>query len=331
MKNLRGLILLFLGSFLLAFAVFVRFIVAPAAVKAPLQIPDKYRNIIASGEGFLFLNSKTLQTDTVSVWITRHVQGDVKAGDRKVAVYEESLCLSADDGTHPGCLSEGDPRLITISTDRIAFDRKSGLPVKDKKYQASVDGDTRIEHTGLGYKFPIDTKKKSYPFFDTVVGKSFPAVYSGTEKIHGMKVYKFVQTIKDQPVYTNHVLPSIYSNTRTVYVEPTTGVIINGSEDLNQMLTGRASLDPTSAVTAPELAGKTALKGLLAFTDATVRNQMQLAKDNLPKIHAVRLWLPLISALLGLVLLALAFFVMRPAAGRSPAIPVPAGQGTAGT
>lgn len=313
MKRLGGPILIMVGVFFLVLALGVKFVVAPRAVNAPLQIPAKYRTLIAAGSNFTLLDATTGQPKTVTVRVTRHLQGDVAAGDGKVAVYDESLCLSDNtDGTNPGCLKASDPRLITNSTDRVAFNRKSGEAVNDSKYGANVDGNSSIKHVGLDYKFPIDTKKKTYQFFDTVVGKAFPMKYTSTEKIDGLSLYKFVQNITNQAVYTNHVLPSTYSNTRTVWVEPTTGVIVKGSENLTQTLTGRASLDPNSELRDPTLAGKVALKGLLVFDAKTVANQAQLAKDNLPKIHLVRLWLPLVSLILGLILTALGvLMVMR--------------------
>jgi hypothetical protein len=312
MSRLSGRILLALGLFLLVVAVGVRFVVAPLSVKAPLQIPPQYRTLIASGTGFQLLDAQTGQEKTVTVRVTRHIQGDVEAGDNKVAVYDESLCLADNsDGSNPGCLPATDPRLISATTDRVAFDRKTGYAVNDPKYGANVDGDESIKHEGLSYKFPIDTKKKSYLFFDTVVGKAFPMNYVDTEKLEGLTVYKFVQKIVNQPVYTNHVLPSTYTNTRTVWIEPTTGVIVKGSENLTQTLTGRASLDPNSELRDPALQGLVALQGLLTFNGPTVKNQAQLAKDNLPKIHLVRTWIPLVSLVLGAICTVIGVLLLR--------------------
>jgi hypothetical protein len=292
----------------------VKFVVAPKAVKAPLQIPAKYRTLIATGTGFHQLDAKTGKEDTISVYITRHIQGDTSSdhgGDGSNAVYEESLCLmrvTAANAT-PACGTGADPNLITVSTDRVAFNRVNGYAVNKAKYQENVDGDS-IKHQGLGYKFPIDTKKKTYQYFDTVVGKAFDMNYVDKEKLQGLTVYKFVQQINNQPCYTNRTLPSTYSNTRTVWVEPTTGAIIKGSENLTQTLTGRKTLDPSSAVTDPTLKGKVALQGLLTFTDATQKNQASLAKDNLPKVALVRLWIPLIGLILGLILGALGVLLL---------------------
>jgi hypothetical protein len=307
MKRGLSLLLIGLGVLLLVLAPLVKFVVAPHVVKAPLDINAE---IDAGGDGFNYLDATVGKVVPISVSVTRHILGDVSAGNKNVAVYDESLCLTRDDDHKGlGCQRAGSPLLLTNSSDRVAFDRISGEPVTgnvcganaDQDCKANVNGDTSIKHTGLGYKFPIDTKKQTYQFFDTVVGKSFPAEYKGTEKKGGLDCYKFVQVVTNQPAYTNGVLPSTYTNTRTVWVEPTTGVIVDGSEDLNQVLTGRATLDPSSELRDPALAGLTALQGLLSFTDPTIKSQAKLATDNLPKIHAVRLYLPLGALVLGLI------------------------------
>jgi hypothetical protein len=301
LRRVAGLITLGLGVFLLVLGLGVKFVVGPKLIKDPLTPPEKYSVIIAGGENFSLLDSSTLQNKNVTIRVTRTIQGDVAAGDSNVAVYDESLCLSVDDGSHPGCLPKSDPRSVLVQTDRIAFDRKTSLAVNDPKYNANVDGKP-TKHEGLGYKFPIGTKKTTYPFFDTVVGKAFPMKYTSEEKIDGLPVYKFVQTITDQPVYTSNVLPSLYSNVRTVWVEPRTGVIIKGQEDLDQRLTGRENLDPRSPVVASALAGKTALKGVLKFDDQTVANQAQLARDNIPKLRLIQTVIPLVGIIGGAVL-----------------------------
>ncbi|HEY2296609.1 MAG TPA: DUF3068 domain-containing protein [Jatrophihabitans sp.] len=314
MVRIWAYVTLFLGAFLLVLAGLVEFAVAPAAVKAPLTIPSKYTVILASGHNFNYFDASTGKNIRISVWITRTIQGDPVSGDSSVAVYNESLCLTRDtDNTHPGCVTAADPqhRLITNSSDRIAFDRKNGMAVNDPKYHANVNGDQNIQHVGLGYKFPIDTGKTTYPYFDTVVGKAFPMKYSGEDHLEGLTVYKFVQKIVNQAVYTNNTFPSTYTNTRTVWIEPTTGVIVKGSEQLKQTLTGKANLDPNSKVVEPQLAGVVALQGTLQFTQSTVKLQAQLAKDNLPRIHLVRLWLPLIALIAGAISIGVAVLLFR--------------------
>jgi hypothetical protein len=326
MRRVFGYGLLALGVCLVALAPVVKWVIAPAVVKIPLTIPEQYTHIIAHGDNVKYLDAAQGKIVSISVNVTRTIIGDIgkdSGGDDKAAVYDESLCLTKDDGSHPGCVSKVDGRLITNTTDRVAFDRKTAMAVNDPKYRANVNGDPTIQHKGLSYEFPIDTEKKSYPFFDTVVGDAFPMNYVDTEKLEGLTVYKFVQKIVDQPVYTNGVLPSLYSNTRTVWVEPTTGVIIKGQEDLTQTLTGRENLDPNSALSDPSLQNVLALQGTLTFTPTTVHNQARLANDYLPKVHLVRTWIPLIALVVGILALAGGIVLLRTGRKQAPPSEVP--------
>ncbi len=294
-----------MGIFLLILAIGVKTVVEPRLVKDPLTVPAKYSVLIAGGTGFLLFDAQTGSTKPVTIRITRTIHGDTTGkdgGNDSVAVYDESLCLSVEDGTHPGCLPATDPRMVLVNIDRIAFDRKTSLAVSDPKYGASVDGKP-VTHEGLGYKFPIDTKKKTYLFFDPIPRHAYPINYVGTTKIQGLTVYKFTQQITDAPVYTGNVLPSLYTNFRTVFVEPTTGVIVAGSEQIDQRFTGRETLDPNSKVIIPQLAGQTALKGTLAFDQPTVNRQIKLAKDNKSKIELITTTIPLIGFIGGPLLI----------------------------
>ncbi len=102
-----------LGVFLLVLAPAVNCLVAPNLIKAPLEIPQKYIYIIARGDGFNYFDPHQGKLVLVTVNVTRTIIGDVArhSGDSKVAVYDESLCLTRDtDGSHPGCVSKDDPQ-----------------------------------------------------------------------------------------------------------------------------------------------------------------------------------------------------------------------------
>jgi hypothetical protein len=52
-----------------------------------------------------------------------------------------------------------------------------------------------LPHEGLAYRFPFDTEKKTYPYFDPIAQKAFDANYSGEEDVNGLTAYKFTQNI----------------------------------------------------------------------------------------------------------------------------------------
>jgi hypothetical protein len=86
----------------------------------------------------------------------------------------------------------------------------------------------------------------------------------------------------------------VYSNERTIWVEPTSGVIVTSEEDPNTVLRGP---DDTT--------GATILAGHFAGSDQTIADGVERAKDIRGQITMVKTVLPLVMAGLGLVLLVL--------------------------
>jgi hypothetical protein len=303
-RRIIAIVLLVLGIVLVIAAPVIKFVAAPALVKAPLSVN---LTTVATGDSQVFLLSKQA-VQTVPVLATRTVTGDKAAGTSSVAVYDEVLCLRTPTGAKAtpdafGCLPSTDPGFIQRTVDRIAFDRKTGLAVTDSgSYRTAVDGNAKIAHSGLGYTFPIDTGKRTYPFFDTVAGKAFDMQYVSTQKIEGLTVYEFRQTVPATPIKINGLLPGTYTDVRTVWVEPTTGIIIKGSEDISQVFTS---------------GGMTAFKGTLTFNDASVTSQAKFTKDQLAQVDAIRTYLPVGALVLGLVLMIIGWFMLHRRQSRS--------------
>ncbi len=286
MRRVGGIVLAILGLVLVVAAPVLKWGLASTLVKVPLDIN---RTTIAEADSqVLVLAAQRVQA--VHVVATRTVTGDSKAGTANVAVYDEVLCLRASKGAGDnaaGCPVATDPTFIQRTTDRIAFGRRSGLAVANgSRFGANVNGDKSIVHEGLGYTFPIATKKTTYPFFDTVLGKAYPMSYQDTEKLDGLTVYKFGQNVPASPIKIQGLIPGTYSNVRTVWVEPTTGVIVKGSEKIEQKFAQ---------------GGTIAFSGTLVFNDATVKSQANYAKSQMDKINLVRWWIPLGLLVLGLL------------------------------
>ena len=284
------------GILLVAAAAIVKWVAAPALVKAPLDINS---TTIAQGAAQVLVVSEQ-QVKAVTVVATRVVKGDAKAGTGDVAVYDETLCLVVK-GTHTdtaGCAPATNPGFLQKTTDRVAFDRVSAQAVSGD-YHANVNGDTKIEHAGLAYTFPIGTQKKTYQLFDTIAGKAFPATFEGTSTIDGLEVYRFVSQVPSTPITIQSILPGTYSGTTTVWVEPTTGVIVKGEQKIVQQFQD----------------GKPVFDGTLTFTPSTVKQQADFADDQLGKIHLIRWWIPL-----GLLVVGVALLLVAGLAGRRRAV-----------
>jgi hypothetical protein len=190
---------------------------------------------------------------------------------------------------------------VSFTTDRVAADRKTADSVNDPKYHENVNGDMNIKHVGVSYKFPFDTKKQTYKFFDPAAVRAADAKYISTEKIAGVKCYKFEATIDNLDLDVAPGVPGKYTDTRTVWVDPVTGVIVKGVEHQIRTLTN----------------GSTALETTLTFDDASIAYQAKQAKDGHSKITMLTVILPLATLVLGLLAFVGAWFMSR----RSPQLP----------
>ncbi|MEC3914372.1 DUF3068 domain-containing protein [Nocardia sp. CDC160] len=222
---------------------------------------------------------------------------------------------------------QGDTGLLTATIDRVTIDRKTGEPVEsvdggpngaiavtvDKKGDSVMDP---VQHTGLQYRFPIGTDKKTYPYFDLNVRKSFDINYVEETEINNLKVYHFqmtvpvtdLSTVANSP--TNKLtLPAAkwgvdgdgdvtmaryYTNVRDLWVEPETGTVIKGQEQIHLFYARSGDK--------PEV---TALKSTLVFDENTIESQISVAKDNMDKLSLYGRILPIILGIAGLVLLIL--------------------------
>ncbi|MGW4249178.1 DUF3068 domain-containing protein [Nocardia sp. NPDC004722] len=220
---------------------------------------------------------------------------------------------------------QGDTGLLTATIDRVTVDRKTGEPVDsvdggpngsiavtvDKKGASVMDP---VQHTGLQYRFPIGTDKKTYPYFDLNARKTFDINYVEETEINNLKVYHFQMTVPATDLNsvansaTNRLtLPAakwgvdgdgdvamdrFYTNTRDLWVEPETGTVIKGQEQIH--------LYYARSGDKPEV---TALKSTLVFDENTIESQISVAKDNMDKLALYGRILPIILGVLAAIFL----------------------------
>ncbi|APT83530.1 porin PorA family protein [Corynebacterium ammoniagenes] len=161
------------------------------------------------------------------------------------------------------------------------LNRESAYPMAglDTNQEFTVAGETVLsaegaEIDGIDYFFPSQTEQRSYPYFDTVMQKSEPIDYLTDEKIDGIPTYSFYQ--QRQGVNVDHLfadphfpgragdlysdaelaeldlaaddhveLKPYYAVERTVWVEPTTGRIVDSNEKLQIYLAQSQTEAPT--------------------------------------------------------------------------------------
>ncbi|MEV6428963.1 DUF3068 domain-containing protein [Nocardia sp. NPDC051463] len=233
---------------------------------------------------------------------------------------------------------QADTGLLTATVDRVTIDRKNGQPI-DKEPNGSIavsvnkDGQSiadPVQHTGLQYRFPIGTEKKTYPYFDINARKSYDATFVEETEINSMKVYHFQQQVPVTNMWdvvqapTNRLsLPAAkwgveggetpvtmirwYTNVRDLWVEPDTGTIIKGGE--------QPHLYYARSGDKPEV---TALKSNLVFDENTVESQISVAKENIDKLSLFGRIMPIVLGVLGAIAL-IAGIVLGIRGGASPA------------
>ena len=295
-----GFVLVFVGLFLLFFGLFERFYAYPRLKKAPL---DQYSTPVATGTGTYFNRSpdKLSEVTGAQLMNKRIVRGDVAAGTDEVAVWDSfnSTIDTADQG------------VITATQERIALDR-----VTAQSIQCCGENPP---HQGLTLKFPFGTEKTTYQFWDGPAQRALPAAFTRTETVEGVDVYRFEQRIGPLDVGDQEIpgtlagdpdSPSVqtnimYSNLKTLWVEPTTGIIVKAQQDVTQVLETPGGEQVLTLIDA-----------VLTYDQATVEGNADDAASGASRLRLLGTILPLAALLLGLVALAAGLVLLRSPEGR---------------
>jgi uncharacterized membrane protein len=327
MRRIVGYVLVGLGVALLVFGVATRVAIYPALAQAPAVYPSA-DDVAAGTDPKAGVQEST---GTANVFVARNDPNskpvtEVRKLDVVATRTTESVTPSASVGSDvfwktqvdtASAAVPGDP--LNTTREGVCFDRVSGEAATGcllKGYRADNGKIENIDaRKGLFFKFPFDTQKTTYQFWDGLAGKAYDAAFVGTDTIDGMGVYKFVQHV-DAVVLGQQEVPGVafggaqsspavtaqdrYANTRTLWVEPETGTIIKGVEDQDRVFVSGAKTIP-------------AFVGTIGYTDATVAANVKLTRPNADGLHLVRVVLPIAAVVVGLLLLiagiALVFFL----------------------
>lgn len=202
--------------------------------------------------------------------------------------------------------NNGKPPPMETFSERIPVDRHTGLPVH---CCGESENGKPIKHVGYTIKFPFDTQKTSYQYWDYWAEKPMTMTYKSTVKIDGLTVYKFEgvtprspyasQPTKAMPGFVfggAKTSPAViakrwFEDHRTIWVEPETGSFIKVREQIDQTLQ-----DPKTGKSV------TAVKTDTVFTPATVKHQVDLYKSKAGQLRILQK-APWFLGALGIVLL----------------------------
>jgi hypothetical protein len=286
------MVLLLVGTFMVALAVLFKWYAAGQLMKTPLDV-----NSTTSLAG----DAAISDDPATAVKATSITRANSQKSDDDVVVFVNSQCLVKDEGDVPNCVSADDPqeRLISASTDDFATDRKTALAVNDPKY---LPADAEA-HRGLVNKWPFESEKKTYPYWDGTTGRAVPADFDGTTELNGLEVYKYHIEVTDEPVTITDGVEGTYSSSKTIYVEPNTGSVVNQVEE--------------RTLTTEE--GDNFLTLNLAFTPEEVQDSVDDASSGADTIKLLRDTVPLIGFIVGIPLLLVGLFLaLRGRAARQP-------------
>ncbi|MEO5651388.1 MAG: DUF3068 domain-containing protein [Marmoricola sp.] len=268
-----------LGGFLLV-AGLVAALWAPGVVK---KTPIEVNTTTHLGGQAAKLNVATGELVTNPVLATSVTKSDTKVSDDKVIAWTNTSCLVIDEDNVPDCVDGDDPRLISATTDVFATDRVTTLAVNDGKYLPA----DAVKHEGIVNKFPFDSKKKSYPYWDGTAGKPLTARYDRTAKLNGLPTFVYKVTAESLPIDIAEGVPGTYDDVKEIYVEPRTGSIVNQTDDQQRSLAD----------------GKLVLDLQLGFTDDQIKTSVADTQDAISSLSLITRTVPIVGIVGGLALL----------------------------
>jgi hypothetical protein len=307
MRRVIGLTLVGLGAFLLVAALLLRTYVGGHLIKFPI---NEYVTTTLLAKNVSYFSPALVRNVTAAtIQVTDTVKGDPKAGTSSTAVWNEFTYLY--DVTNS--------QVFAYSTRRAAFDRRTAQLVDC--CGDSVNGNSTIRQTGLsGYVFPFGTQKTTYGVFDTNLNRPMPFRYEGTATIDGISVYRFVEHVPPTQSGFQRVpgalvgskqrlvtLPQYYTATNTYWVDPETGGVLDTTQ--NQKMTLQDATGTQRLLL---------FSGDIVMTPQSVRTAVGLDETGRTELQWFRDFIPLITALAGLVALAAGIVLVRLRRGGQP-------------
>jgi hypothetical protein len=304
MRRVIGYVFLLIGAFALVAAGVAGFWGRDAAATVPLNV-NTTTVLEGTASGALAKSD-----DPVPVKYTRTTEAAPGDSTDDVVVFVEAGCIMVQEGDTPDCArAEEDPRVVTTTERAYAMDRKTSEVVED---QAKYVGEDKAvpNMSGLAGKFPFNTERHDYEYWDDTLGKTVIATYVDDVDVEGVKTYQFEVSASaedeslspgdDGVKNTDDDVRGSYEATQTIYVEPTTGSYI----------------DQSATQTMVTSTGLELIDAEMSYTDETVSKNAEDAKANISQLDLIGTWIPVGGLVAGLVFLLIGLWlVLR---GRKP-------------
>ena len=300
MRRGVGLVLAGLGTCLIVFAVLMPTWVSSKVLKFPL---NEYASVILTGRNATYFSpAKLTELTGVNMEATYTIKGNAPAGSSSTAVWNQFIYVYDQTNKLP----------FQTMTRTFAFDRRTALLINC--CGSNVNGDSSIDQRGyVGYVLPIGTQQRTYDVFDTSLNKPVPFAFTGEAVVGGIDAYEFTanipptqngsQTLPGSLVgqsAASVTLPQYYENHVTYWIDPDTGALLNVTQ--NERLTLRDSSGATALVL---------FDAYLAATPGSVNALVALDNSQRSKMSLVTRVLPLVTGILGVILLIVGILLAR--------------------
>jgi hypothetical protein len=324
-----------LGSALLIAALLLSTYTSSKITKIPLDIDA---TLLSEGVASKALDSASLSGDHFvidqNVQVMSQQQITVEA-----PANADVITLQAGTSVRRTAMQKDTGMLLAI-VDTVTLNRKTAMAVSDdthpngfvQKPRAYNDenppAQAPLPHNGLSYRFPYNTQKKTYPYFDPIAQKAYDANYEGEDDVNGLTTYKFTQNVgynpdgtlanpvKYQSLYAGNedgkvrasaatwglqgvdpeeqiTMFRYYAAQRTFWVDPVSGTIVRETEHANHYFTRENPLKPDV----------TLIDYQIKSTEDTVAAQVNSARDERDRLALWSRVLPITFTAVGLIAL----------------------------
>src|SRR3954463_9830925 len=319
-----------LGAALLIAALLLSTYTKGKIAKIPLNVDA---SLVSDGTGSAFdpvsLNSeKFVINKNVPLALQQQVSVETPANADVATLQVGSTVRRAD--------TQQDNGLPLAMVDTVTLNRKTAMAVSSESNPGGAVQKPRaieeenpptniaLPHDGLAYRFPFDTEKKTYPYFDPIAQKPYDANYDGEEDVNGLTTYRFTQNVgydadgklaepvKYASLYDDDedsqvtapagmwgvpgapeepiTMTRFYAAQRTFWVDPVSGTIVKTKERANQYF-AREALRPEV----------TFVDYTVTSNEETVESQLAAARDERDRVALWGRILPITFTAIGLV------------------------------
>ncbi len=321
-----------LGAALLIAALLLSTYTSSRIAKIPLNLDA---TLISEGNGTA-LDAASLSTDRVvvnqNVPLVSQEQISVESpANADVVTLQVGSSVRRSD-------KQKDSGLMLAIVDTVTINRRTAMAVSDDSHPGGCVQKPRgigdenpptampLRHEGLAYRFPFNTERKTYPYFDPIAQKPFDANYDGQEDVNGLSTYRFTQEVgvnKEGKLVAPITYPSLYGGNedgkittsaamwgvpgepneqitmtryytakRTFWVDPVSGTIVKETEQAHHYY-ARDALKPEV----------TLVDYKLTSTQETVESQVNSARDERDRVALWSRVLPITFTAIGLIAL----------------------------